>query len=156
MNTRTRKSVLGLLPKELAFLKPCVREMRKLRVGFRPSVDPEEHPEEARDQEIDRFMARDCRILGRHLRKAVRAGSADEFCQDVGERWFMLLRWLKPHNKRYDDLEVAMLQLTAGYLGNPYPYYKPAKKKSRATTARKKRALKRSPRAAAARPRPRS
>ena len=141
MATRARKSVLGLLPKELAFLKPCVREMRKLRVGFRPSVDPAEHPEEARDQEIDRFQARDCNILGRHLRTAVAADSRDEFCEDVRARWFTLLRWLKPHNKRYDDPEVAMLQLIVGYLGNPYSYYKPAKKK-KARPAAKSRPIK--------------
>jgi hypothetical protein len=144
MGTRTRTTVLSQLPNELAFLKPCVREMRKLRVGFRPSVDPEEHPEEARDQEIDRFIARDCNVLGRHLRTAVPADSRDKFDEDVRQRWFTLLRWLKPHNKRYDDPEVAMLHLIVGYLGNPYPYYKPAKKKPRPTVKRRPAVKKRS------------
>lgn len=135
--TRTRKSVLGLLPQDLAFLKPCVREMRKLRIGFRPIVDPKEHPEEARDQEIDRFITRDCNILGRHLREAVPAESRDAFCEDVRARWFALLRWLTPHNKRYDDPDVKILQLIVGYLGNPYPYYKPAKKKRESAAKRR-------------------
>ena len=151
MRTRTTKSILDRLPKRLAFLKPCVREMRRLRVGYRPPVDPKEHPEEARDREIERFLKRDTDILGRHLADALPTEDPDAFYGRARELQFMLLKWLKPYHERCDDPEVALLHVIVGFLAYPpSPKGKLVKKKPRRALAR------RTPRAGAARPRPRS
>ena len=131
MPTRPAKGVLHRLPPDLAFLGPCVSEMRKLRVGYRPSVDPSEHPEAARDEEIDRFLTRDFRILGGGVRGAVVAGSAEEFADRVRGLAFALVRWLRTRAKRHADPEVAQLSVVAGYMMDPYALYKSPRKRAR-------------------------
>ena len=132
MSAKPRKNILDQLPPELKFLAPCVREMRKLRVGYRPSADPVECPEAARDEEIERFFDDDTRILGQHLRDSLPASSRDEFCGRAVVVQSALFEWLTAYRSRFDEPEVAILFGIVGFLSNPVPFYKrPEKKKKK-------------------------
>jgi hypothetical protein len=105
--------------------------MRQLRVGYRPSVDPKECPEEAMDAEIECFLDDDMRILGRWLRDALPASTCDEFCGRAVALQSALFEWLTPYRSRYEEPEISTLFGIMGFLNNPVPFYQRPRKKKR-------------------------
>jgi len=124
-------SILDLLPPELSFLSPCVREMLKLRKGYRAPVNATENPEQALEAEIEHFITRDRQIMGRWLRQKFPDCNSEEFSQRSMSLLWSLNEWLssKTSRCRHDDQELKMLYGVIGLLMNPVPYLKPRKRR---------------------------
>ena len=118
------KKVLSHLPSEVAFLAPCIREMMKLRVGYRFPGNAKQNPEDALDHEIERFVVRDMRIIGRCLRHEFPSKSSEEFCECVSRVASSLNKWLGTLPYRQEHNELRLLHCAVGLLMNPVPYFK--------------------------------
>ena len=127
------KKVLNRLPRDIAFLAPCIREMIKLRVGYRFPGNAKGNPEEALDHEIERFLVRDMRIMGEWLREQFPSKNSEEFCESVFRVACSLNEWLEKVPYRQEDRELRMLHCAVGLLMNPVPYFRrqPRKKRKR-------------------------
>jgi len=124
-------SILNDLPSDLAVLVPCIREMMKLRAGYRFRGNAKENPEDANDHEIQRFLVGDMRIIGKWLRHQFPSRNSQEFCECVSRVAWSLNDWLQSVPYREEDKELRMLLCAVGLLMNPMPYFKRQTRKKR-------------------------
>jgi|SRR4051812_5908979 hypothetical protein len=125
------KKTLNRLPSDLAFLAPCIREMMKLRVGYKFPGNAKENPEDASDHEIERFLDRDMRIMGRWLRDQFPSKKSEDFYQCVSRLALSLNEWLQTVPYREEDKELRLLHCAVGLMMNPVPFFKRQSPKKR-------------------------